>query len=630
MKQKFCICLLFVLGLFSANAQTAIRLKTLAIGDFEYMGAPSLKEHFRPFEIMLKSDLVKTKKFQLVERSKIDQAMKEQGLSDTGFVGRNAKQIGHLVGADYVVYGSITDIQQQTSSAGNENRFTITLDLNILDSETGEIKLAENVEYVGHGTVRHVMRSSVGILCKKIIMGIYPVSVAASKNGVLYLNYGRDFISSGDVFDIFTVGDVIVDPATGLVLANEEELLGQIQVSSTLAKFSKASVIHSEGEIVVGMVCRVSSTKPQSTVDGNSSDSSPQHGPLKIVVGQFVYSEEFDLSQNRDRSRSVNTSPTTSGGGLLGLASKVLIGDNVLQQPHARHSSSSSSPADSSKTAHVLKSDTLREMVVTRLTKTGQFQVLERSRLGEIQKEIDMMSSGMDGYVSKDNLSKINLKGADYLIYGTITRLSSDIHNTTTFGRENTVMLDMTIELRIVDLKTGQIISADEVSSSVETSKKGINFLGLIGTSKEQGGVMGDLLSLSGYNVVTKITTALRPITVVDVDSSDGSVTVNYGESIINMDMDYEVFSQGKTIKDPYSGRILGKREIKIGVLRPVRVSTKFSKLQIVKGSGNVGELRVGMVCRPCPRGNFRSNTVSREYRSRSTGSSHNRRKVAF
>jgi hypothetical protein len=102
---------------------------------------------------------------------------------------------------------------------------------------------------------------------------------------------------------------------------------------------------------------------------------------------------------------------------------------------------------------------------------------------------------------------------------------------------------------------------------------------------------------------------------------------VNYGEGIIDENYDYAVFSQGKEIRDPYSGQILGRKEALVGTLRPKEVASKFAKLSIVNTEEeNAFPLQIGMICRPKKRGSFRQNTISREYRSRSQGSNRTQR----
>lgn len=599
-------------------SQATIKLKTVALGDFEYMGNPALSNDFKVFRTMLQGCLVKSKRFQLVERAKMEQALKEQGLSETGIIGSNAKKLGSLVGADYTVYGSITDVRKTAASG-----YVITIDLSILDNNTGEVKLADDVEVTGYGTIKQVMRTSVETLSRKITLGIYPITVAANKNGVLILNYGEGYVKEGSILDVFSQGDAIIDPATGLVLANAEEMIGQIKVKSVLKNFSKASIAHADGAITTGVICRLSKVKPAKSghpeLGVAALGSAKTQGKLKVAVGQFVYSSELDLRQTTDRTRSVSTSAATKGGGLLGGVGKLLVGE-VYKSPTAGQPKPAPR-AGQDRTEHSKKSDTLREMVVTRLVKTGQFDVLERSRMHEINSEIDMISSGGKGLFDKEQLSKVRLQGADYLVHGTITRLSEDIHNTTKIlQNKNTVMLDMTLEIRIVDLKTGSIIAADAMSTSVETTKASAGFLGILGTANEQKGGMGDLLSDCAFGVVSKMVTSLRPIVVIDVNHDTGEVMVNYGVGIIDDGRLYEVFSQGKQIRDPHTGLVLGNAETTVGVMTPVRIDNRFSKLKLVKSDGVSGVITVGMICRPKANASFRDNTTSRKYRTRSEG----------
>ena len=58
---------------------------------------------------MLTTSLVKSNRFEMVERNKIDKVFKEQNLGMTGMIDESsAAEVGKLLGAEYIVFGSIT------------------------------------------------------------------------------------------------------------------------------------------------------------------------------------------------------------------------------------------------------------------------------------------------------------------------------------------------------------------------------------------------------------------------------------------------------------------------------------------------------------------------------------------
>lgn len=98
--------------------------------DWDYMqkGVPRI----------LIANLAQNKGLKIVERTKLDKALKELKFSQTGLVNpETAKKLGKLIGADYALFGSITKF--------GTNRTTIVIDATIIDVQTGEVKYVESV-----------------------------------------------------------------------------------------------------------------------------------------------------------------------------------------------------------------------------------------------------------------------------------------------------------------------------------------------------------------------------------------------------------------------------------------------------------------------------------------------------
>lgn len=98
--------------------------------DWDYMqkGVPRI----------LITNLAQNKGLKIVERAKLDKALKELNFGQSGLVSpETAKKLGKLIGADYALFGSITKF--------GTNRTTIVVDVTIIDIQTGEIKYVESV-----------------------------------------------------------------------------------------------------------------------------------------------------------------------------------------------------------------------------------------------------------------------------------------------------------------------------------------------------------------------------------------------------------------------------------------------------------------------------------------------------
>ncbi len=108
---------------------------------------------------MLSNELAATKAFRVVERNKLQSALEEQNLGASGRVsaGTGAK-IGRVIGADYLIMGTVTSYEESTAGTGggigfkgirvggNRSEAYIAVDLRVVNSSTGEIEYVRTVE----------------------------------------------------------------------------------------------------------------------------------------------------------------------------------------------------------------------------------------------------------------------------------------------------------------------------------------------------------------------------------------------------------------------------------------------------------------------------------------------------
>lgn len=110
--------------------------------DWDYMqkGVPRI----------LITNLAQNKGLKIVERAKLDKALKELNFSQTGLVSQEtAKKLGKLIGADYALFGSITKF--------GTNRTTIVIDATIIDVQTGEVKYVESVRGTDENSIINLL-----------------------------------------------------------------------------------------------------------------------------------------------------------------------------------------------------------------------------------------------------------------------------------------------------------------------------------------------------------------------------------------------------------------------------------------------------------------------------------------
>jgi len=101
---------------------------------------------------MLSNELSSTGSFRVVERQKLENVLEEQNLAASGRVAKGTgAKIGKLTGAQYLITGTVTAYEENTSSTGGGFSFKgiglggksseayLAVDLRVINTETGDI-----------------------------------------------------------------------------------------------------------------------------------------------------------------------------------------------------------------------------------------------------------------------------------------------------------------------------------------------------------------------------------------------------------------------------------------------------------------------------------------------------------
>lgn len=108
---------------------------------------------------MLSNELASSGDFKVVERQKLENVLEEQNLAASGRVAKGTgAKIGKLTGAQYLVTGTVSAYEENTSSTGGGLSFKgigfggkkseayLAVDLRVINTETGDIDFARTVE----------------------------------------------------------------------------------------------------------------------------------------------------------------------------------------------------------------------------------------------------------------------------------------------------------------------------------------------------------------------------------------------------------------------------------------------------------------------------------------------------
>lgn len=241
-------------------------------------------------------------------------------------------------------------------------------------------------------------------------------------------------------------------------------------------------------------------------------------------------------------------------------------------------------------------SDGFRVMLETSIIKAGKMDVLERAQMNDsVMRERFMGQEGLTDAGGQVG----GVTGADYLIYGTITKFGSkasgmSVSTSSGLGaklgrktggalgsgiRTSKVTVQMGVDVKVTDVGTGRIVIADEVEAEV---KQGGGFaVGGISKEESTGDAFADVQRVVAVNIAEKIMTHHIPFKVVKA-KANGHLIINYGSVFLAPGDRLAAYRVGEAFVDPDTGEELGAEETLLGAVEIVSVSDRFSEAQVV------------------------------------------------
>jgi curli biogenesis system outer membrane secretion channel CsgG len=218
-----------------------------------------------------------TRKFEVVSRSDLADIIKEQELGASGNVDANtAAQAGKLTGAKYLLITTVDDFQDYVETATFEGTgrsatkrvFRLSAVGKLYDSSTGKLiesadlqtgndafkDISENRSYsVKDGNLTDEMMVAVARdMAEKIANHfadvIFPIKVLVRREKEIILNRGDGGgVAVGDTFNVYALGEELIDPDTKESLGREEVKVGTVRITQVNPKTSTAEILDDEG-----------------------------------------------------------------------------------------------------------------------------------------------------------------------------------------------------------------------------------------------------------------------------------------------------------------------------------------------------------------------------------------------
>ena len=237
---------------------------------------------------------------------------------------------------------------------------------------------------------------------------------------------------------------------------------------------------------------------------------------------------------------------------------------------------------DSTEAARRLNHALTSEMIQAR-----RFRLLEREYLSEFYQEQNIIKFG--DLPVEETLRLGHRLGADFVLVGRILEFSGTEAQKTVVGVVTTDReLSLAIEFRVVDIAHQEIRWSNTLRFRLDDES-----LNQLATSSSAG-VADAVLSRAAATIASEILDVIYPVRVLLTEG--GEVTLNRGGIRVKAGDVYNVFTSGRIVADPETGR---KAVLDGPVVATVQISDvqpKFSVAKVI--SGNINDIEWYAICR--------------------------------
>ena len=269
----------------------------------------------------------RTGRFRLLERTALESIIQEQDLVTSERVTEaSGAKTGNVLGAQYLVQVVVTDYEAKVSErkggglgglfgdkAGvlgaiglRSGHGRVGMNFRLVDAETSEVVYTKQIESIiresglivgglgvsGGGVLggffSSFSKTPIGqAVIAGINEGVYELikeigarpasgSVVRAEGGRIWTNLGSSAVATGDVLEVISRGEELIDPETGISLGSMDTNLGTARVTQVQDRFSIAETISIADEVSRGD--RVVSTETPPGIEFASSWQRPKRG----------------------------------------------------------------------------------------------------------------------------------------------------------------------------------------------------------------------------------------------------------------------------------------------------------------------------------------------------------------
>ena len=231
--------------------------------------------------------------------------------------------------------------------------------------------------------------------------------------------------------------------------------------------------------------------------------------------------------------------------------------------------------------------ESLDGQLIDRVNATRKFDVVGRSDLNDVIKEQDL---GASGNVDAKTAAKAGkLLGAKYLLVATVDDFQDYIEKAVFEGTGNTAtkrVFRFSVVGKLYDSTTGKLME----SANFQTGNDEFKQIQMDRNYSVKSGELSDEMMVGisrsmAQKIANHIVDVVYPAKILI--RRDNIVTINRGEGAGVAEGDvFNVFAQGDELKDPDTGEVLGREEVKVGKVKISQVNPKTSLATVVEDTG--------------------------------------------
>lgn len=450
-------------------------------------------------------------------------------------------------------FGAITKVSREVEAVGSTQELAVVAALQSAVAQVNGVRVASQLQSVRAGLDLSVNGQSAGSARSEAFA---QKLIAASQGAVT----GFEILSQEEI-------DKVDEEAVARVRASD----GGFSYSASASSESKAAV---DAQASTSVTIGQNSGKSAGTYSGSASSS--EQASVDVKRGPSSYASDSSYKKLRSYWRvkvrvdvAQYTAPEEKG------RPKIVVAVPKTLIPAYPVGDGKENAAEVARAVRGRLSDIL--------TQTKRFIVLDREFGADLQAEIDHINSG--NVRVQDSARLGQQLATDLILIPTIERFEYQkaVRQLRMSDRE---LVSYSgggrITLRLLNATTGEVILSDSFDHKLATADP--STMPRVIDGKSMTAQMMDALSGQiGQAIVTQI----FPVSVVSLTGDQ--VVLSQGGESLRVGQRWQAVRLGEELKDPQTGRSLGRNEMPFGTIRIDRVSTQTSYGTVEEGAAASG-----------------------------------------